>query len=134
MKMLLGFLLGANVIFSACQTSLPSSLTLKWHETRTLEAVQLEIRFEAASDSRCPINALCIWEGDGVASLSIRDLKTGNFQTIELHSNQGVGSDSKTLAGITARMLELKPFPGTPDPPKLPEGYTVTLELNSEKP
>jgi hypothetical protein len=55
-------------------------------------------------------------------------------QSVELHTNQTVGSDSKTLAGITVRMLELNPFPGTPNMPKLPEGYTVTLEISPEKP
>ncbi len=132
--MLVALLLGANLLFSACQTSLPATLTLKWQETRTLEAAQLEVRFEAVNDSRCPINALCIWEGDGVASFNVKDLNTGKVQSFELHTNQGVGSDSKTLAGITVRMLELNPFPGTPNIPKLPEGYTVTLELSPEKP
>jgi hypothetical protein len=68
-----------------------------------------------------------------VASFNLKDLNTGKVQTFELHTNQGVGSDNKTLAGITVRMLELKPFPGTVNAPKLPEGYTVTLELSPEK-
>ena len=123
------------VLLVACQTTviLPSKITMKWHETRTLEAANLEVRLDDVADSRCPINALCIWEGDGVASFSVKDLGTGQVQTVNLHINQGVGSDSTTLAGLTVRMIELNPFPGTPNPPKLPEGYTVTLALSRAK-
>jgi hypothetical protein len=106
---------------------------MKWHETRTFEEINLEVRFEAVKDSRCPINAVCVWEGDGVASFNLRDLSTGTIQTLELHTNQGVGSDTTTLSGITVRMVELNPFPGTVNPPKLPEGYTVTLALSPYK-
>jgi hypothetical protein len=124
------------MLLCACQTntSLPSSLTMKWHETRTFGEAKLEVRFEAVTDSRCPINALCIWEGDGVASFKLTDLSTGATQTLELHTNQSVGTDSVKLAGITVRMLELNPFPGTVDASKLPETYTVTLSLSKEKP
>ncbi len=128
-------LMVGSVLLSACQTSLPlpATISLKWHETRTLEAVKLEVRFEAVTDSRCPIDAVCIWEGDGVASFKLTDLNTGKVETVDLHTNQGVGSDSKTLAGITVQMVELNPFPGTPNPPKLPEGYAVTLTLGQTK-
>jgi hypothetical protein len=130
MKMLLGFLIGVSVLLNACQTSLTANITLKWHESRTLEQAKLEVRFEDVTDSRCPINALCIWEGDGVANFRIKDLTTGKVESLELHTNQAVGSDTLTLAGMTVRMLELNPFPGTENAPKLPEAYTVTLELN----
>lgn len=120
------------IFLAACQTGLPlpATISLKWHETRTLEAVKLEVRFEAVTDSRCPIDAVCIWEGDGVASFKLTDLSTGKTQTLELHTNQGVGSDTVKLAGITVKMLELYPYPGTPNMPKLPEAYTVTLSLD----
>jgi hypothetical protein len=125
----------ACLLLCACQTNvpLPSTIALKWHEIRTFEEAKLEVRFENVTDSRCPMNALCIWEGDGVASFKLTDLSTGATQTLELHTNQSVGSDSVKLAGITVRMLELNPFPGTPNMPKLPESYTVTLELKAEK-
>jgi hypothetical protein len=117
---------------TACQTNmpLPATLILKWHETRTLEAVKLEVRFETVTDSRCPVNAVCIWEGDGIARFKLTDLSTGATQTLEFHTNQSVGSDSVKLAGIAVKMLELNPFPGTIDVSKLPEAYTVTLSLD----
>jgi hypothetical protein len=117
---------------TACQTNmpLPATLILKWHETRTLEAVKLEVRFETVTDSRCPVNAVCIWEGDGVARFKLTDLSTGATQTLEFHTNQSVGSDSVKLASIAVKMLELNPFPGTIDVSKLPEAYTVTLSLD----
>jgi hypothetical protein len=124
------------MLLAACPNNvpLPETLSLKWHETRTLEAAKLEVRFESVTDSRCPINAVCIWEGDGTASFKLTDLSTGKMQTLELHTNQAVGSDSVNLAGIGVKMLELNPFPGTVDASKLPDAYTVTLELSPEKP
>ncbi len=129
-------LLCALLWLTACQTNmpLPASLILKWHETRTLEAAKLEVRFETVTDSRCPVNAVCIWEGDGTASFKLTDLSTGATQTLEFHTNQSVGSDSVKLAGVTVKMLELNPFPGTVDMSKLPEAYTVLLSLSAEKP
>ena len=123
------------MFLAACQTTLPlpATVSLKWHETRRLEAANLEVRFESVTDSRCPIDAVCIWEGDGVASFKLTDLSTGQTQTLELHTNQSVGSDTVNLAGISIKMLELSPLPGTPNMPKLPEGYTVVLELRPEK-
>jgi hypothetical protein len=120
------------IFLAACQTGLPlpATISLKWHETRTFEAAKLEVRFESVTDSRCPVNAVCIWEGDGVASFKLTDLSTGATQTLELHTNQSVGSDSLKLAGITVKMLELNPYPETVDVTKLPEAYTVTLSLD----
>jgi hypothetical protein len=122
-------------ILVACQTTLPlpATISLKWHETRRLEAANLEVRFESVTDSRCPIDAVCIWEGDGVASFSLKNLSTGEIRNLELHTNQGAGSDSVNLAGISVKMLELNPFPGTSNMPKLPEGYMVTLELKADQ-
>jgi hypothetical protein len=129
-------LLSALLWLTACQTNmpLPATLILKWHETRTLEAAKLEVRFETVKDSRCPVYADCIWAGDGVASFKLTDLSTGKIQMLELHTNQGVGSDSVNLAGIRVKMLELNPYPGTVDVTKLPDAYTVTLEFSPEKP
>jgi hypothetical protein len=128
-------LIVGSVLLSACQTNvpLPATISLKWHETRRIEAANLEVRFESVTDSRCPIDAVCIWEGDGVASFSLKNLSTDEIQNLELHTNQSVGSDSVNLAGVTVKMLELNPFPGTPNMPKLPEGYMVTLELKADK-
>jgi hypothetical protein len=122
------------VLLSACQTGviLPSTLGLKWHETQTISG--FEIRLEGVNDSRCPINAVCIWEDDGAVSISLKDLATGQIRNLELHTNQTVGSDSVKLVGITVKMLELNPFPGTVDVSKLPEAYTVLLSSSAEKP
>jgi hypothetical protein len=135
MNLVFKLMIGA-VLLSACQTNvpLPATLSLKWHETRTFEATKLEVRFESVTDSRCPINVDCFWAGDGMASFKLTDLSTGTTQTLELHTNQAVGSDSVNLAGIRVKMLELNPFPGTVDGSKLPDAYTVTLELRPEKP
>jgi hypothetical protein len=129
-------MLSCLILLCACQTNttLPSSLTMKWHETRTFEEANLEVRFETVKDSRCPINAVCVWEGDGVATFNLKDLSTGTIQTLELHTNQSIGSDSVKLTGITVRMFELNPFPGAVDASKLPEAYTVLLSLSAEKP
>ncbi len=135
MNLVFKLITGASLLLNACQSNvpLPSTLSLKWHEARTLEAARLEVRFETVTDSRCSVNAVCIWEGDGVASFNIKDLITGKVSSLELHTNQSVGSDSVNLAGITVTMLELNPLPGTPNIPKLPESYMVTLELRPEK-
>jgi hypothetical protein len=51
----------------------PVTIDIRAGQTRWLPADGLLITFAGVpQDSRCPKNAMCVWEGDGAVALSIR--------------------------------------------------------------
>jgi hypothetical protein len=86
----------------------------------------LTITFDGvASDSRCPMNALCIWAGDAVVALSISQGPGGSVPR-ELHTN-AAGSVTSYLA-YSIKLLALAPYPRT-DRPIGPGDYVATLTV-----
>jgi len=85
----------------------------------------LTITFDrVASDSRCPMNALCIWAGDAVVAVSILGSGGGPVQR-QLHTQDG--SEASYLA-YSIKLLALAPYPRT-DRQILPEDYVATLTV-----
>jgi hypothetical protein len=82
-------------------------------------------------DSRCPMNARCVWEGNARIALEVRE--SVRKQTIELNTSErfptrgGVGENSK---GISIRLHRLEPMPmaGVPT-----QDYVITLEVEALK-
>ncbi len=69
---------------------------------------KLEIYFEdIAGDSRCPLNVMCVWEGDGAVVLNIRikglELKTTLHTTLQ---PQHVSVDEYVI-----KLISLNPYP-----------------------
>ena len=90
----------------------------------------LVIRFAAASDSRCPSNVTCIWEGDGVASLVLHVgplTGDGPDHHVDLHTNLQPHS-APWGPYYEIRLISLDPYPvhGTPQGP-----YRATLIVES---
>ena len=86
----------------------------------------LTITFDrVASDSRCPMNALCIWVGDAVVALSISGGSGGSAQR-ELHTHSAE-SEASYLA-YTIKLVALAPYPRT-DRQILPGDYVATLSV-----
>jgi hypothetical protein len=85
----------------------------------------LTVTFDrVASDSRCPMNALCIWVGDAVVAVSVSESVGGSAQR-ELHTYQG--SEASYLA-YSIKLLALAPYPRT-DRQILPGDYVATLTV-----
>lgn len=82
-------------------------------------------------DSRCPMNARCVWEGNARIALEVRE--STRRQVIELNTSErfptrsSVGENSK---GFSIRLHHLEPTPmaGVPT-----EGYVATLEVEALK-
>jgi hypothetical protein len=71
----------------------------------------LDIRFDArVGDSRCPANAVCVWQGDAHAKIVTR-VSGGSATSSDLHSTL---EPTKVVAGrYTISMIGLTPYPGT---------------------
>jgi len=87
-----------------------------------------KLRFEnVRSDSRCPIDAVCITAGD--ATIAVTLLRGSGNEARELHTMpaQSQFSYSKYLVKLT----ELQPYPRVSQPPK-PEDYVATFVVQTQ--
>ena len=84
------------------------------------------VTFESVkSDSRCPIDAVCIQAGDAVVALRF-DLD-GKTLTRDVHTDQG--KSEVTLDRYSVRLVSLQPFPRS-DRPTSPNDYVAQLRID----
>jgi hypothetical protein len=67
-------------------------------------------------DSRCPANALCVWEGDAAITVRATAAGAGAGERV-LRTNRRFGSDTITVGGTGLRLVGLLPFPIAGAPP-----------------
>lgn len=81
-------------------------------------------------DSRCPINAICFWQGEAIAafSLHINNEKHSFTLSTAPGSNQPV-PNLRIVAGYSIRFVNLLPYPQIDTPPNN-EPVRAILEIN----
>ncbi len=83
-------------------------------ENGNIDGDDLKLCFDAVvSDSRCPANAVCIWQGAATATFSFT--KNGhshnfNLSTITLPPNY---TKDTVIVGYKIEFIDLSPYPGT---------------------
>jgi hypothetical protein len=88
----------------------------------------LAITFDGVrSDSRCPMDAMCVWAGDAVVAVSLSQ-PLGSRVERELHTDPG-GSET-SYAAYAIKLVALTPFPRS-DRPIGPNDYVATLTVRS---
>ena len=98
---------------AACGPTGPSSLPLgRSFELRAGSSVSLDggltMSFDrVASDSRCPMDAFCVWAGDAIVSVTVS--RDGQKVNRDLHT-QANGSEA-TYSGYTIKLISLAPYP-----------------------
>jgi hypothetical protein len=87
----------------------------------------LRVTFEGVpSDSRCPMDAICVWAGDAV--VAVRLSKSSEAQAMrELHT-QPNGSEASYLT-YTIKLVALAPYPRSGSPIR-PGDYVATLAVD----
>jgi hypothetical protein len=91
----------------------------------------IEITFLDIRDSRCPINAVCIWQGNAEVDLSIKNsvdtvdftLNTAGFLNDSLNF-----PSSAIIFDLNIELLNVQPFPEDGKSFKL-EDYTVSISV-----
>ncbi len=86
----------------------------------------LKITFNGVrSDSRCPMDALCVWAGDAIVVVSLSEGSAGHVER-ELHT-QSSGSETLYRA-YSIKLVALAPYPRS-DRQIRPEDYVATLTV-----
>ncbi len=126
MKILVTMLIG--LAFAAPVTAghpLGEPFTLAVGEELEVGDGGLSLGFTAITeDSRCPMDAYCLWEGNAAAALWAGP-PIGDVDHFELNTTVEPGSHDLDIYRIT--LLWVAPYPASASVPIPPETYEVTL-------
>jgi hypothetical protein len=101
------------------------TVRVKFGQSVDARGVKVTLR-KVESDSRCPMNAVCIWEGD--AAVALRFEPTGGRAVdVTLHTSPKGGVVSATVGGAEFRLIGLTPYPTDPGTKPADADYTAVL-------
>lgn len=101
-----------------------AAVTLKYGE-ETVVNENIKIKFNGVNeDSRCPMDAICIWQGNAAAEIEI----TTPDEKITEVLNSTVLPQSVWVSGITIELKQVNPYPSTLTKIE-PKDYSVVLNL-----
>lgn len=113
----------ANKVF------LDKEFSLGVGQSATIEGERLVIEFETVlEDSRCPVNAVCVWAGNGKVELKILDID-GQNKTVTLNTEDE--PKAITLKAHQLKLIALSP-PRIDGVSILPGDYAVTLRVEKK--
>jgi hypothetical protein len=131
-RWLIAAALAASVAGCAAGATAPSRLplgqpfTLRAGESAIVDS-RLTIAFErVVSDSRCPMDALCVWAGDAVARLSLK-VGRGAPDTRELHT--ALNGSEVSFSDYKITLTSLAPYPQSAGKIRA-EDYVATLTVS----
>ena len=94
-------------------------------QTATFGRDGLEVGFKGVpSDSRCPADVMCVWEGDAHVQIWAHDPDRAQTD-LDLHTFRGYEREA-SFGPYVIRLLQVVPYPRT-DTELDPDDYTVTL-------
>lgn len=110
-------------------------IELKLHESAEgrIGGDRVKLGFDAVvSDSRCPANAMCVWQGAATAAFSFsKNGDTHRFNLSTLTMKPQYTKDT-VLAGYKIEFINLLPYPGTFTPPAPASQIKAELKITKE--
>jgi hypothetical protein len=112
--------------------------TISYGETVILSAINLLITVSGISDSRCPLDVVCIWEGEAAVTIDCRTTSE-YFDTIAIKAPPAEPqfarvTDEGHSFNCRINCLAVDPYPASALNPTPDEEYTVTLRCTLELP
>lgn len=104
-------------------------VTIRIGKTKSVDKGRLQIKFVSIiEDSRCPMNARCIWAGNARIKVLVSSGR-GTARTIELNT----GDDPRPVSvfGYKLELADLKPHKGDPSPGDLKPSAVISVTKNS---
>lgn len=122
-------------VLLSCQKSdnegRPGQIILNKCQDRTIGSEKLTICFkELIEDSRCPANAMCVWQGVAIAAFTVSDGAGTHQVTLGTETIPGMCSKDTIVAGYKVEFIDLAPYPGLP--PTIPN-QEITAQLKITK-
>jgi hypothetical protein len=121
---------GLSTEVAAALAGGPVQVTLGYGEYKRVTEAQMGVAFnQVLSDSRCPIDAVCVWMGDAVAEIEVT-IPGGRTTPVQLHT--GLDPKAQVVNGVKISLLELAPAPRSSEPTR-PSAYQVKLQLEKAR-
>lgn len=117
-----------DVEFDATVLSTPTELALRYGEEKHVGAMRV-VFARVVEDSRCPIDAICVWEGNATVELG---LAIGSGPTFPLQLSTALEPRSAVWQDVRFTLLEVHPA-WRAEEQKRPEDYSVLLRLESAR-
>jgi hypothetical protein len=108
--------------------SLDREFRIAFGQTIAVESTDLEITFDDVSDSRCPQNAVCVWEGTAHVVLAVAT-STTKPALLALDTHPDLPGSGRAFDYVI-RLVKVDPFPIL-DVAQPRESYVVTLVVSS---
>lgn len=113
MKYLLA--LGLYLAFNGChKTELMTpqiKLPVQQCIDRTFDTSHITLCLDSLSDSRCPVGATCVWQGDAVLHMRLQGASTHQF-TMSAHGLMHIPNDT-TIERYRVQVIDVLPYPGS---------------------
>jgi hypothetical protein len=124
----------ASFLASACATSTGAVRPIGLNQETELapgQSVQsgaLRVTFKGVGDdSRCPADVVCVWEGDALVKIEVRE-QSGDPVARELHTSGSAGSRTTAYAGFEVELVRVTPQTHSQQP--IPaQDYRVVLRI-----
>lgn len=118
---------GLNKNFSAADVN--KEIEIRAGDSVILSDIGLIIKFNSVlGDSRCPIDAICVWEGNAEVSL---DFKNSNGDALSTKLNTSLAPREISFFDLTIFLKDLVPYPRL-DTVIDPTDYIVTLLITDK--
>lgn len=128
MKKALLMLLPILLFNCSKDTNIDKSITLRHDECLDIVNTEYELCWESISDSRCPFDVVCVWEGDAVVNFKLNsNLENRSFT---LHTNKSFQQDT-LINGLNIKLLGVFPYPASTTPIDQSD-YSVELSISDQ--
>lgn len=116
------------------ETTHPITVSLKFGQSEMIKPFHLQVGFQdVLSDSRCPLNVVCVWEGRADIRLWLIPSKSDTvFITPSIYGYVDKSDTLRHIAidtvGFQIKLLQLDPYPVAGSPVQK-EDYVALLEI-----
>jgi hypothetical protein len=127
--------LGNSCSKSAAKRLKQGSIELVLNESAegNIDGDKVKLSFDAlVSDSRCPANAMCIWQGTAVGKFSFtKNNQASSFELSTLNMPPTYYKDTVVM-GYKIEFINLLPYPGTVTSPAPNDQIKAELKITKE--
>jgi hypothetical protein len=100
---------------------------IKYSELYCNSRNKIRLSLDSIMDSRCPIGAMCIWEGNGRVKLNVQ--QSGHDPVSFWLNTHGNFLNDTTVNGLHYELIDLLPYPEV-DKEYTPDDYTLQLLIS----
>jgi hypothetical protein len=100
---------------------------------KAANVADLKVDLTEVADSRCPLNAVCVWAGSAKLKFNISDGKNETKVDVEFKGDKSKDFQEFSLGGQSyiIHVREVTPYPNTSESPKL-EDYKVNITVEKK--